>query len=29
MQPHRPLQGSTADRKLDIGFVDDPNVGAY
>ena len=27
-QPHQPLQGSTADRKLDIGFVDDPNAGA-
>ncbi|KAF2844181.1 hypothetical protein T440DRAFT_523703 [Plenodomus tracheiphilus IPT5] len=26
-QPHQPLQGSTADRKLDIGFVDDPNAG--
>ncbi|KAJ6279021.1 hypothetical protein J3E71DRAFT_368428 [Bipolaris maydis] len=26
-QPYQPLQGSTADRKLDIGFVDDPNVG--
>jgi hypothetical protein len=26
-QPNRPLQGSTADRKLDIGFVDDPNAG--
>jgi hypothetical protein len=26
-QPHRPLQGSTADRKLDIGFVDDPDAG--
>ncbi|KAI1680672.1 hypothetical protein KJE20_09523 [Pyrenophora tritici-repentis] len=26
-QPHRPLQGSAADRKLDIGFVDDPNAG--
>lgn len=25
-QPHRPLQGSTADRKLDVGFVDDPNA---
>jgi hypothetical protein len=27
-QPHKPLQGSTADRKLDIGFVDDPSAGA-
>jgi hypothetical protein len=27
VQPHQPLQGSTADRKLDIGFVDDPNAG--
>jgi len=27
-QPHRFLQGSTADRKLDIGFVDDPDAGA-
>jgi hypothetical protein len=26
-QPHRPLQGSTADRKLDVGFVDDPDAG--
>ncbi|KAH7074942.1 hypothetical protein BKA63DRAFT_414199 [Paraphoma chrysanthemicola] len=26
-QPHQPLQGSTADRKLDIGFLDDPNAG--
>ncbi|KAF1934957.1 hypothetical protein EJ02DRAFT_487765 [Clathrospora elynae] len=26
-QPHRPLQGSTADCKLDIGFVDNPNAG--
>ncbi|KAF2818207.1 hypothetical protein CC86DRAFT_337418 [Ophiobolus disseminans] len=26
-QPCQPLQGSTADRKLDIGFVDDPNAG--
>jgi hypothetical protein len=26
-QPHQPLQGSTANRKLDIGFVDDPNAG--
>jgi hypothetical protein len=26
-QPNRPLQGSTADRKLDVGFVDDPNAG--
>ncbi|KAF1346338.1 hypothetical protein EJ07DRAFT_169927 [Lizonia empirigonia] len=27
-QPHQPLQGSTADRKLDIGFVDDLSAGA-
>ncbi|KAF1351769.1 hypothetical protein EJ07DRAFT_159287 [Lizonia empirigonia] len=27
-QPYQPLQGSIADRKLDIGFVDDPNAGA-
>ncbi|KAH8708597.1 hypothetical protein GQ44DRAFT_743041 [Phaeosphaeriaceae sp. PMI808] len=27
VQPHQPLQGSTADRKLDIGFVDDLNAG--
>ena len=27
VQPHQPLQGSTANRKLDIGFVDDPNAG--
>jgi len=26
-QPNQPLQGSTAGRKLDIGFVDDPNAG--
>ena len=26
-QPHKPLQGSTAQRKLDIGFVGDPNAG--
>ncbi|UPX12656.1 uncharacterized protein EKO05_0003197 [Ascochyta rabiei] len=26
-QPHRSLQGSTADRKLDIGFVDNPDAG--
>jgi hypothetical protein len=26
-QPNQPLQGSTADRKLDIGFVNDPNAG--
>ncbi|KAJ6200008.1 hypothetical protein J3E72DRAFT_414557, partial [Bipolaris maydis] len=26
-QPHQPLQGSMADRKLDIGFVDDPHAG--
>ncbi|KAF2623840.1 hypothetical protein BU25DRAFT_433900 [Macroventuria anomochaeta] len=28
VQPHQPLQGSTADRKLDVGFVDDPSAGA-
>jgi len=27
-QLHQPLQGSTANRKLDIGFVDDPSAGA-
>jgi hypothetical protein len=27
-QPHQSLQGSTGDRKLDIGFVDDPSAGA-
>jgi hypothetical protein len=26
-QPDQPLQGSTAERKLDIGFVDDLNAG--
>jgi hypothetical protein len=26
-QPCQPLQGSIANRKLDIGFVDDPNAG--
>jgi hypothetical protein len=26
-QPCLPVQGSTASRKLDIGFVDDPNAG--
>ena len=26
-QPHQPLQGSTANRKLDVGFVDDPSAG--
>lgn len=26
-QPHQPVQGSTADRKLDTGFVDDPSAG--
>ncbi|KAF2680211.1 hypothetical protein K458DRAFT_445416 [Lentithecium fluviatile CBS 122367] len=26
-QPHQPLQGSTADRKLDVGFVDDLSAG--
>lgn len=26
-QPHQPLQGSTVDRKLDVGFVDDPSAG--
>ena len=25
--PHQPLQGSIAQRKLDIGFVNDPNAG--
>ncbi|KAL5430091.1 hypothetical protein PMIN06_012610, partial [Paraphaeosphaeria minitans] len=23
-QPHKPIQGSVADRKMDVGFVDDP-----
>ncbi|UPX14634.1 uncharacterized protein EKO05_0005111 [Ascochyta rabiei] len=26
-RPHQPLQGSTADRKLDISFVDDESAG--
>ena len=26
-RPHQPLQGSTADRKLDIGFVDNESAG--
>ena len=26
-QPNKPIQGSTADRKLDVGFVDDPKAG--
>lgn len=26
-QPHQPLQGSTADRRLDVGLVDDPAAG--
>ena len=26
-QPYQPIQGSTADRKLDVGFVDDPSAG--
>jgi len=25
-QPHQPLQGSTAERKLDVGFVNDPKA---
>jgi hypothetical protein len=25
-RPNKPLEGSTAERKLDIGFVDDPNA---
>lgn len=25
-QPDQPLQGSTADRKLDVGFVDNPKA---
>ncbi|KAF2621537.1 hypothetical protein BU25DRAFT_426436 [Macroventuria anomochaeta] len=28
-RPHQPLHGSTADRKLDIGFVDDESVGIH
>ena len=27
-QPHRVLEGSTANCELDVGFVDDPNAGA-
>jgi hypothetical protein len=27
VQMHQPLQGCTADRTLDIGFVDDPDAG--
>jgi len=26
-QPYQPIQGSTADRKLDVGFVDNPSAG--
>ncbi|OAA64472.1 Protein kinase-like domain protein [Niveomyces insectorum RCEF 264] len=26
-QPNQPIQGSTAERKLDVGFVDDPKAG--
>ncbi len=26
-QPNKPIQGSTAERKLDIGFVNDPTAG--
>ncbi|PHH58539.1 hypothetical protein CDD81_5432 [Ophiocordyceps australis] len=26
-QPNKPIQGSTGDRKLDVGFVDDPQAG--
>jgi len=26
-QPNQPLHGSTAERKLDVGFVDDPKAG--
>ncbi|KAH7303034.1 hypothetical protein B0I35DRAFT_365665 [Stachybotrys elegans] len=26
-QPNKPIQGSTGDRKLDVGFVDDPRAG--
>ncbi|KAL5431791.1 hypothetical protein PMIN06_012195 [Paraphaeosphaeria minitans] len=25
-QPHKPIQGSIADRKMDVGFVDDPHA---
>ncbi|KAN0076161.1 hypothetical protein V8E54_006303, partial [Elaphomyces granulatus] len=28
-QPDRPIQGATAERKLDIGFVNDPKAGKY
>ncbi|KAF2436019.1 hypothetical protein EJ08DRAFT_578877, partial [Tothia fuscella] len=27
VQPHQPLQGLIATRKLDIGFVNNPNAG--
>ncbi|KAL2187716.1 hypothetical protein L209DRAFT_708640 [Thermothelomyces heterothallicus CBS 203.75] len=26
-QPNKPIQGSTTERKLDVGFVDDPEAG--
>lgn len=26
-QPNKPIQGSTAERKLDVGFVDNPKAG--
>ncbi|KID86141.1 Protein kinase-like domain protein, partial [Metarhizium majus ARSEF 297] len=26
-QPNKPIQGSTGERKLDVGFVDDPEAG--
>jgi hypothetical protein len=26
-QPNKPIQGSTGERKLDVGFVDDPKAG--
>lgn len=28
-QPNKPIQGSTAERKLDIGFVNDPDAKKY
>lgn len=28
-QPNMPIEGSTAERKLDVGFVNDPNANMY
>ncbi|GAB0139235.1 hypothetical protein EsDP_00007448 [Epichloe bromicola] len=28
-QPNKPIQGSTAERKLDVGFVNDPDANMY